>query len=227
MVGDLVVSGSSRAITPGPEAVLLARFLDSFAPTILPGHRLSVLREPRLQSGFPDLVFVLWRASVGQQWIVLQASLEQTDLKLLHFLHLSGPTTTDSLVKVRGRRVQRSLEALASANLVEITEKGWRARSAEQIFPSQEIVAVEAKVSSWSAAIRQAHLNTWFASRSYILIPEKPKSDQFIETAKAHGIGVIIQRERPHVVLKAPKFSLPRSYVSWVLARTAISNSTR
>ncbi len=54
----------------------------------------------------------------------------------------------------------------------------------------RRIIAFEAKISALSKAIEQAHLNTWFASESYVLTTNGRRRDHIIQKARKHGIGV-------------------------------------
>jgi hypothetical protein len=221
MVAHLVKTVPSRPPINGPEARLLELFLRSYRPRLRPDERLTIFREPRIESGFPDLVMVVSRAGIELPEL---GSLRLSVLKLLHFLHLTGPVATDDLVSRRGRAVVAELESLNTSRLIVRTPDGWRARSLGAIFGAREIVAVEAKISGWSSALRQAELNTWFASRSYILVPAAPRSARFFETARANQVGIVLQRDKPSVLLKSPRQPLPGSYVSWMLASWATTH---
>lgn len=224
MVADLVQSVPSRPRVDGPEAQLLDRFLQTFAPTIRSDERLTIFREPRIQSGYPDLVLVLWRDCSGPSASTPQ-TLPAEAVKLLHFIYLSGPLSTDTLLRQRGKSVVSILKILKDSSLIHDTQDGWQAYSFESRFQVREIIAIEAKISSWSAALRQAQLNTWFASRSYILIPGEPRSKQFVDAALANNIGIVVQTQRPHVLLRARRQELPASYVSWMLANWAVTTN--
>ena len=58
---------SFRKGKAGPEQELLDWFLQQKLISIPRGHNVSIFREPRLPSGFPDLVIVVWNVSVARQ----------------------------------------------------------------------------------------------------------------------------------------------------------------
>lgn len=82
---------SFRKGKDGPEQKLLDWFLEQDIISVPRGHKVTVFREPRLPSGFPDLVIVIWKESVARQWTSARASLTASDLRVMHFLECEGP----------------------------------------------------------------------------------------------------------------------------------------
>ena len=76
-----------RKTRPGPELELIETFLGAMPLHIPKGCRATVFREPRLESGFPDLVIVVWREEVTLSWRPERECLQTQDLRLIHFLH--------------------------------------------------------------------------------------------------------------------------------------------
>ena len=56
---------SFRKNVPGPEHELLDWFLEQQPIRAPRGCRATFFREPRLESGFPDLVAVIWHVNTG------------------------------------------------------------------------------------------------------------------------------------------------------------------
>jgi hypothetical protein len=81
------------------------------------------------------------------------------------------------------------------------------------MFAIRRIIAIEAKISEWRAALDQAFVNTWFTPESYILVPMIPKGAMLFDAAIQRGIGVL-SKERPCLVPR--KLGRPRSYASWL-----------
>jgi hypothetical protein len=89
----------------------------------------------------------------------------------------------------------------------------WRARSLSKTFAIRRIVAIEAKVNEWRAALDQAFVNTWFTPESYVLVPVIPRGADLLETALRQGVGVL-SKERPNL---EPRPAMhPTSYASWL-----------
>ena len=97
-----------RRKRPGPELELVESFLRA-----MPRHafgrfprdsRATVFREPRLESGFPDIIIVVWREKIARNWRSARVSLTTHDLRLMHFLHKTRRAREDDLVACFGRR---------------------------------------------------------------------------------------------------------------------------
>jgi len=198
----------------GPEQALVNWFLQQDLVRVPRGHRATVFREPRLPSGFPDLVIVIWREAVALHWKPSRASLTATDLRLVHFLTRSGPQTEDVL-KAMFSAWREALDRLAEAAMIRKIRRSWRVQSLDTVFAATEIIAVEAKMREWRSALEQAHLNTWFASQSAILVPRIPRGSTLLHDADDLGVTVVAQ-ENPTCALAATDELNPRSYVSWL-----------
>ena len=205
---------SFRPRRPGPEEQLLDRFLREMPIKITGGCDVVVFREPRLPCGFPDLVIVIWDRKKAARWSPERANLASMDLQLAHYLHLSGPSTLQKLQKVFAKTIVKSIERLAAAGILRSQGARWVLQPLRRIFAAREIIAVEAKINKWKTALMQAELNTWFASSSYVLVPEVPKRSNLLQRAKQLGIGISTRTCIPMEPMKADP--LPRSYASWL-----------
>lgn len=206
---------SFRKSKAGPEKELVDWFLRQNLVRVPRGHNVTVFREPRLPSGFPDLVIVVWKASVAQRWTSDRAALTPRDLRLMHFLGNEGPKGIEELRTVFSAPVDRQLERLGEAAMVRTTKGRWQARSLTATFAASHIIAIEAKISEWRAALEQAHLNTWFASDSCVLVPRVPRNSELLRDAAELGVRVLA-RDNDSWEIQDPVRSTPRSYVSWL-----------
>lgn len=207
---------SFRSSQAGPEQDLVDKFLGLFKIPVARGGRVTVFREPRLSSGFPDLVIVVWSESIAVQRAKPDVALVASDLRLLHHLATAHEADHPALAKLLGARVRRSLERLESAGLVRLRRGLWRARPLSKVFAVRDIIAVEAKVAGWRQAVRQAWINTWFASESYVLVPRLPRIARLVDEAQMSGIGVCTLSENTPQKIRAARMPLPRSYASWL-----------
>jgi hypothetical protein len=178
----------------GPEQDLVDWFLELHAVKAKRGERLTVFREPRLPSGFPDLVVVVWNESVAAKWSTERRSIIPADLRLMQHLATVGPIRTLDLKPLFGPETERSLGRLERADMVVLRKGRWQARALSRTFAIRRIVAIEAKVAEWRAALDQAFINTWFTAESYVLVPAIPKGTDLLETALQHGIGVLSKK---------------------------------
>ena len=212
--GDL--GARFRRTRPGPELELVESFLRAMPLHIPRGCRATVFREPRLESGFPDLVIVVWREEVTLDWRPERVSLEAHDLRLMHFLHHTRRAREDELVACFGRRATASIDRLYDAAMIRPVGSAWTPCALRRSFAASKIIAVEAKVGKWTEVLNQALLNTWFASKSYVLVPHLPSQPQLAE-AQRLGIGVCSLDDREVREVASESTRLPRSYASWML----------
>lgn len=197
----------------GPEQDLVDWFLELRAVKARKGERLTIFREPRLPSGFPDIVVVVWKESVAAKWGTQRRSITAADLRLMQHLAIAGPANVSDLKSLCGSETERSLSRLERSDMVVLHKNQWRARALSQTFAIRRIVAIEAKIAEWRAGLNQAFINTWFTAESYILVPAIPKGASLPEAALHCGIGVL-SKEKPRLVER--RVTQPRSYASWL-----------
>lgn len=214
--GNSDLGARFRRTRPGPELDLIDSFLRAMPLHIPRGCRATVFREPRLESGFPDLVIVVWREEVTRGWRSEREFLEARDLRLMHFLHHTRRAREDELVACFGRRATGSIKRLFDAAMIRPVGTSWTPCSLRSSFAASKIIAVEAKIDKWTEVLNQAHLNTWFASKSYVLVPKPPSGPQ-LAAARRLGIGVCSLNDREVREVASESTRLPRSYASWVL----------
>jgi len=208
-----------RKTRPGPEADLLDRFLRNGLPFEARTQPV-VFKEPEMPTGFPDLVAVY----PSQRKFVLNSfrtELTAQHLKLLYHFSTVRSSDLKSLSKKLSyspAKIAMLVNGLLNSDL--IYSKGERIylRSLENIFATKKIVSIEAKISKWQDAIYQAIANTWFASHSYILLPDMKSFDLINPRARAVGVGVLsFDGKKTKILVPAKNLKLPGSYGSWML----------
>src|SRR5262249_52818897 len=75
---------SFRKSRSGPEENLIRSFLSKISVKSDGGIQLTVFKEPRLESGVPDLVGVFWHLPTAQQWNSSRKDLRRFDFRVLH-----------------------------------------------------------------------------------------------------------------------------------------------
>jgi hypothetical protein len=198
----------------GPELDLVASFLNNGLFTAPLRCEMAIFQEPRIPSGFPDLVVVIWRPDVVRDWGVRRQQLRTEDIRLTHYLYQIGPASLQALDDGLGRKSLASLERLYEAGVAKPKRDLWALNPIHEIFAVRQLIAVEAKVSEWRVGMDQAWLNTWFASDSYLLLPHIPRGSKVLEVAKNIGVGVCTDKEQ--VVAPTCRPKLPASYASWL-----------
>lgn len=212
-----IQSPSFRSPTSGPELDLVREYLATYLPPTPRGQRRSIFLEPKLESGYPDVVVVYWHPLVANQWKPERAQLTKGDLRILHFLSIGGPATVEQLKEYFPSRLQASLRRLAEAGVIWGTKNTWRARTLRRTFAIKRLIAIEAKIDEWRRGFRQATQNLWFASESYLLLASAPRDPTIFELAEELGIGVLDKgRAIPDALHPARHHPIPRSYASWL-----------
>lgn len=207
----------TRKSTPGPEQDLLDA---AFACFDWRGATPVVFREPRMPTGFPDIVAVILRDK-ELLFTPARSHLRQEHLRLLHHIYVMGRASENRLatsLMLRPAQLSKLVADLESAELIRRSGTRVIARSLASAFVARRIFAVEAKIHDWHRAVDQAIANTWFASHSYVLLPERVWSKALRDHAGRHGVGVIVcDGTRTSLRLAARELPLPASYGSWLV----------
>jgi hypothetical protein len=206
---------SFRRPTRGPEYDLAVAFAERCLPSAPPGQQLEVFLEPRLPSGFPDVVAVYWSERAAAR--APDADLALNDIRLLHHLSDVGSADRAALEMLFGPSLRRSLMTLIEAGFVSATARTYKAAPLRETFAVTRLVSIEAKVRDWQRGLRQATINTWFASESYLLLGRLPNDPRLSEVASREGIGVLTpDNPLENPVIRAQEDSLPKSYAAWL-----------
>lgn len=205
-----------RSTRPGPELDLIDSFLMAMPLGIPQGCRATIFREPRLESGFPDIVIVVWREEITSNWRSARTSLNTYDHRIMHFIYNSRRVRQDEIATYFGKRASESVGRLHDAGMIRLNGFNWHPLALRRSFAAVKIIAVEAKIGKWKNVLNQAILNTWFASKSYILVSRSPSRKQ-IEEAQSYGIGVCSLENGKVKEVASNTAKLPRSYASWML----------
>ena len=223
-VCDAQIGYQTRKVTPGPEHDLVADFiqngLNGQGYSFRTG-RLAVFVEPRIASGFPDLVLAEFKPGFYERWTDARNLLTSRELKMLSFLYSVNGADSKTIRKLMNETAansQDSLELLFDAELIDRdrSSRCWRPLPLDKTYGIKRLIAIEAKVCNNAEVLEQASLNRWFASESYALTPTSPDS-AFAARARRAGVGVVVATgERSYRQrLKPRQFGLPSSHASW------------
>ncbi len=205
---------SRRYRRPGPEKNLVDWFLAACPFASSKGLQLTIFEEPRLESGFPDLVLVIWDDAVTASWSSERRQLTPEHLRLLHTLTDIGPASESRLSSLFQKAVSKDLALLERAQVAANRDGLWCAGALNEIYAVKEIIAIEAKVDAVSSGLEQSALNRWFASTSYLLLPQAPGTDL---AARAVDLGVGILTRNGGIITTPPSNTRsPQSYASWL-----------
>jgi hypothetical protein len=220
-----------RQSKSGPEQELVHRFLENFTLDIPRGFKVTVFKEPRIESGFPDLVLVVWKNKITERWNLNRLLLQPSDIKVMHYITQIKNTKTTELEIIFGSKVKKSLSKLADAEMIHLSGDYLAAGPLSKLYATKHIIAIEAKMTGRREALDQAFRNLWFATASYILLPQIPRVADLFTEANSLGVG-IWSMESPTLDIRSLPFFEPSpiSYVSWLFnewAWRASKNSIR
>jgi len=219
--GDERIGLLTRNGANGPEKELVDSFV-KYIPQCFHWKKgaVAIFHEPRMETGFPDLVIVQYLPDVFEHWVTARSALNPMDLKILHYLSNAQAVDASTLMATLGiaaKPLLSSIERLLDAGLITRSRTKWKAETLNRIFGVRSIVAVEAKIKNWSSAFHQSELNLWFASEAYILSPVEKPSQSIVSRSQDSGIGILLLNGR-HVrrVQGTRKNGIPSSYGSWM-----------
>jgi len=211
----------TRPVKFGEEYFLVEKFIDYYCHIFKQNNkknRLAVFVEPRIDSGFPDVVFASYLPTIIDNWSDNRETLDVFDLKLLSYLYTIEHVLGMKLVAKLGfpeTQIITSLEKLLDAKLVSYRKRGWRIRAKRDVFSLTKLIAVEAKLNDISKVIEQTYLNTRFVSQSYALINSTYPQSETQRAFSKYGIGLYCKDSQFRKVVEAKPFALPSNYLSF------------
>ncbi len=211
----------SRFSKPGAETVLVNEFIDFYCSLFLQNSKnqnLAVFVEPKLDSGFPDLVIAHYAPRFAESsWTDARDGLNIEDLKVLSYLIQTGGSSGEDLIstlRLPGGRALQSLEKLLDAKWVSRKDNCWKPSGMKQNFGLKKLVAIEAKISDVGKVTAQAISNVWFASHSYALIDTSTPRPATLASFDRLGVGLYCRGKQFRKALSSRTRPLPSSYAS-------------
>jgi hypothetical protein len=206
----------------GPEKKLINTFI-KYIPNLITGKKsdIAIFYEPKIESGFPDIVVVQYSPAVFENWNNNRNKLRTSDVKFLHYFSCVKSVLKCEIIDnlgVDSKLLDDSLYRLLEAGLISKSKDSrWRIKPLKNIYGVRSLIAIEAKVKNWSTAFNQGQLDQWFASESYILSPIETPSSTTVSKSYKTGVGIILLNGKNiKVYRKAEKLIIPSSYGSWM-----------
>ena len=135
-------------------------------------NNLAIFVEPKVASGFPDIVFASYSPKILENWSEQRENLETNDLKVLSQLLMTKGSTGSELItrlKMPEKDTIQAIEKLLDAHMI-IRDHGlWKPVDIKKIYNIKKLISVEAKMTDIKKVAEQSLINTWFASQSYAL----------------------------------------------------------
>lgn len=209
-----------RNATRGEEYNMVLNFIDYYCRLFLRNNKrnnLAVFIEPKIASGFPDIVFASYSPQIVDSWTQQRQKLTTNELKVLSYLLQTGGLSGEEIIsalQIPEKQTIVSLEKLMDANLASYKRSLWRAKGKSTVCSITKLVSVEAKMGDMSRVLGQAFLNTWFASHSFALISSSKPQPETVDMFFRHGIGLYCKGNIFRKVTDAKRQIFPLSYQS-------------
>lgn len=208
----------SRKSVKGPEYQLAMSFLEHMPKKY--SASVAVFLEPLLDTGYPDIVLVHYRPSILEEWEESRRYLTLADIKILHYLYLVEGAKSDAIERnlgVGGDNLLQSIERLLDSKMIRRYAQRWLPYVLKRRYAVKRITAIEAKIKDWQSALRQAAINKWFASESFVVSPIKKPTQRIITKCHELGIGIYSHnRNKTQCISGAKRHPLPSCYASWL-----------
>ncbi len=207
-----------RQPTHGPELDIVNMYCEEHLASLGENESLSIFLEPKLNTGFPDIVAVFWDKEVSRSWPKERANLTSSDMAIVHHVNLVGQLPVEKLLKRFGtRKTSEMMLRLSDSQVAEVKSDEIVRKPLNKTFAVKRIIAIEAKVRDWSKGLEQAFQNTLFASESYLLLESLPNSQNLFKNAEKLGVGILDKdRSVTKPYLKSKVGSLPTSHAAWL-----------
>jgi hypothetical protein len=209
----------TRNVTEGDELALVKQFINYYCISFSDRKsQLAVFIEPRIESGFPDIVFVSYLPSILNNWSNERERLNVYDLKLLSYIYNTQTLNGSKIITRLGfpeKQTLTSLEKLMDAKLISYRSGCWRVNKLRDAFSITQLVAVEAKLNDISKVFDQSIHNTWFASHSYALTNASKPNNKTIRMFSKYGIGLYCNGPSFEKYIEAKQYDLPSGYLSF------------
>jgi hypothetical protein len=210
-----------RNITEGDEFDLVEQFIEYYCADFLRTNKksqLAVFVEPRIESGYPDIVFASYLPSILDNWSHKREKLDIYDFKLLSYLCYAQNLCGVKIITKLGlpeKQTIISLEKLMDAKLISYRSGYWHIRKLRDVFSITKLIAVEAKLNDIRKVAEQSFHNTWFASHSYALTNSSSPNNSTVRMLSKYGIGLYCKSSHFKKHIEAKQHSLPSSYLSY------------
>lgn len=221
-----------RSQTCGPERDYMNAFIKDYSANIKARNLKSdtvLYIEPRIDSGYPDIVSVRYNDAAMDNWVPERLALDDDDLRILSHLIYTNGADIDDLVSELGfslRKASRSIELLNDCHLVERKSHQWKSVKRASFLSVNNITAIEVKLSDARSVRAQAVRNTRFSSCSYALLNIERPSQTLADSFSKAGIGLLVGSSYSEIV-KPCRHPLPIGYVAlrfneWVCSLLAL-----
>lgn len=140
-------------------------------------------------AGMPDLLFI-----TSEPAVLALAQADLSDAQILAYLRGVCRARVETIVRRLNRTPESVMTALASLLQADAIRESAQIFSLKPSWRSilPEVIAIEAKVTNWRQALRQAARNRIFSHRSFVALPEHIAERVSSESAFGQlGVGIL------------------------------------
>lgn len=216
------INYKSRRPTVGPELDLANEFISSISNSYNDkNYNLALFIEPKIISGYPDIVMVEYHPRLLDYWVSERNKLSFNEFTILSILSKKRIVTFNDIVDtthLSSREVLNSTEILLDCKMINRNNKSWSLFQKRNIFALHKVSAVEAKINNWQSALHQASLNIGYANESFILSNVKNPKSTTIAKVKQNGVGIYnMKQNNTNIICDARKFPMATNQTVWQL----------
>lgn len=210
----------TRTSTQGDELNLVGDFIDYYINIFLKNNKttnLAVFVEPKVASGFPDIVFASYSPRIMDNWSEQREMLRTVDLKVLSHLLLTKGSSGSELMAglmLSEKDTIQAIEKLLDCNMISRSQGLWKPVETKKLYSIKKLVSVEAKMTDIKKVAEQSLVNTWFASQSYALMGTSNPQSSTIKKFEKQGTGLYCKKKGFQKIVEAKKMASPSSYQS-------------
>lgn len=211
----------ARTNTAGKEFEMVTQYIDHLIKKYskLKKKKAVIFIEPQIDTGYPDIVVMEYFSKPSLPWKSVRSSLSSTDYKILFYIQSERYLSVEKISEILGYPVDvvgKSMSRLESCGLIHISKSKKYVRNIplNMYYRIHKIIAIEAKIDKWQAAIRQANNNIWFSTESYILMNRETYSSAVSSMCESMGLGIIVANGEIKTLLPSQKRKGPISYAS-------------
>lgn len=222
---DMSAAGiACRRPNPGPELELVHGFLNS-AQLSIPNEMSGIaFVEPRISSGYPDVLVVTYNKTMLDKSIDIQRKLDGLTLdeyKVLSLIFELDDTSQEGIECCFVKPINKSLDSLEHKGLVALQSSGWALSEECRSSLVSQIFAFEAKTTGSEKVFSQAFKNRWYSNKSYVVTPKKltMKGQKRASELGVHSWSL----DSRHTIDCCNIYPSPKSYLAWEISGWVLS----
>lgn len=213
------INYTTRVSKNGKEYGLVEKYLQYIIKTSKRNTKFetSIFIEPRIESGYPDIVIV--KHLPIQAELKRNVILNKNDFRILFYIQQNSNVSLEKIADILGfsrAELVRVLSKLEKCNLIKLNKieenEYYKITFKKNLI--KKIISIEAKIDKWNEVIKQASVNSWFSTESYILMNKVGCNETILNKCRDLGLGIILVNGKIEKILRSEIRKFPVSYAS-------------